>query len=52
MLLLLFRLHQHNGLQGATVAVMAGTAGAASLGASSEQEPVKPKASKKKSEMQ
>lgn len=42
----------HGGFQGATVAVMAGTAGAASLGASPTEEPVKPTVSKKKHEMQ
>ena len=39
-------------IQGATVAVMAGTAGAASLGIAEEQEPVKPKSPKRKPEMQ
>ena len=46
----------HVAFQGATVAIMAGTAGAASLGESTEEDPVKPKSSRTssrtKSEMQ
>lgn len=45
-------LHGVMGVQGATVAVMAGTAGAASLGAASEEESVPAARSTKKPEIQ